>query len=456
MSKRQSGRNERDPIFPTADVTSSLDETSAGDAPDDWTLVRLGDIAADTKYGASEAAHDFDPSQPRYVRIKDIDELGRLKKDEKASLPCEKARGYLLEKGDLLFARSGSVGRTYLYQPSDGECCHGGYTIKHVLPSEGLNGRYLHQYTKSPPYWRWVERISRTGAQPNINSHEYGSLLLPLPPLEEQRKIASALYTVDELIEKTEALIQRYEALLEGLARDLITGAIAGRGDAKEVRALWRTILVPTEWEVRRLGEVADVVSGNALPEEYQDGQRGQYPVYKVSDMNREGNEKYMTESRHYLSMKVLDEIGHSVYPVNTVVLPKVGAALLTNKRRILNRRASFDNNIMGWIPGNEINGEFLYHMSRLVNMKAVAQMGAVPSISQSIARMMKVPLPPMEVQREISERMCLVEDLQNHERAIYRRLRRVKQGLMQDLLSGEIRTHDKNIEVLDEVAAYG
>ena len=108
-------------------VITSLDETSVGEIPADWSAVRLGDLTESTLYGANESAEDYDPNKPRYIRIKDIDERGHLKETEMASLSANKAEGYLLEEGDMLFARSGSPGRTYLHRYDEGKYCYGGY-----------------------------------------------------------------------------------------------------------------------------------------------------------------------------------------------------------------------------------------------------------------------------------------------------------------------------------------
>ena len=107
----------------------------------------------------------------------------------------------------------------------------------------------------------------------------------------------------------------------------------------------------PQDWTVARLGELVRVVSGNSLPTKYQNENEAEHPVYKVSDMNTVGNEKYISDSSNWLSEEELGKLNHTLYPEGTIILPKVGAALLTNKRRILTEPSSFDNNVMGWVP---------------------------------------------------------------------------------------------------------
>ena len=210
---------------PSSEIKSSLDKTAVGEIPTEWKVTRLGDIALEQEYGLTESAEAYDPEEPRYIRTQDFDDFGGLKEDSRASLSWEKAEEGLLEKGDMLFARSGSVGaslgKIYLYDPDHGPCCYGGYSIRHRLQKEGLNHQYIAQFALSERYWDWIRRRAKTTAQSNINTGEYGSLPIPVPPLEEQRKIASVLYTVDQAIQKTEEIIDQLDRTRQGLTQTL-------------------------------------------------------------------------------------------------------------------------------------------------------------------------------------------------------------------------------------------
>ena len=192
----------------------------------------------------------------------------------------------------------------------------------------------------------------------------------------------------------------------------------------------------PQDWTVARLGELVRVVSGNSLPTEYQNENEAEHPVYKVSDMNTIGNQKYISESSNWLSEEELEEINHTLYPEGTIILPKVGAALLTNKRRILTESSSFDNNVMGWVP-DEINPEFLYYVSCMIDMEAVAQKGAVPSISKAIAKSLKLPSPPLPEQRKIATVLYTVDQAIENTEKIVQQTHSVKKALVQDVFHG-------------------
>ena len=175
--------------------------------PDGWRVVRLGDVCALPEYGASAPARPFDANLPRYVRITDITDDGRLRSGGERSANPAKVDGYALREGDLLFARSGSVGRTYLYRPEDGPCVFAGYLIRFRPNPNVALPRFVEIFTHSSSYRRWVTSMLRIGAQPNINAREYSSLPIHVPPLPEQRAIAAVLDSIDEAIERTDAVI---------------------------------------------------------------------------------------------------------------------------------------------------------------------------------------------------------------------------------------------------------
>ena len=225
--------------------------------PKGWQMVRLGDVCAPPMYGASAPARPFDPELPRYVRITDITDEGRLRIYEARSAESEKVAGYELFDGDLLFARSGSVGRTYLYKPDDGPCVFAGYLIRFRPDPKAALPRFVELYTHSISYQHWIASILRVGAQPNINATEYSSLPLLLPPLPEQQAIAAVLDSIDEAIEGTEAVTAATQQLRDSLLHQLLTHGVPGwHTEWKEAPGLGT---IPAGWEVVRLGEVAEV-----------------------------------------------------------------------------------------------------------------------------------------------------------------------------------------------------
>jgi len=124
----------------------------------------------------------------------------------------------------LVFARTGSVGKSYLYNPDDGELVFAGFLIR-IIPDENiLLPHYLAQYVKTKIYWNWVKLMSMRTVQPGINGNEYGQLLVPLPAIEEQRAIASILSDMDAEIATLEKHRAKTQAMKQGMMQELLTG----------------------------------------------------------------------------------------------------------------------------------------------------------------------------------------------------------------------------------------
>jgi len=196
-----------------------------GTIPASWKAVRLGQVCEAPQYGAGAPARPFDPNLPRYVRITDIRDDGRLRRTDARSADPERVEGYELQAGDLLFARSGSVGRSYLYRPENGPCVYAGYLIRFRARSNAAVPRFLELWTRGQFYRRWVASMLRAGAQPNINATEYSSLPVALPPLAEQRAIAAVLDSVDASIERA----REERAVLSTVAMSVSDALLTGR-----------------------------------------------------------------------------------------------------------------------------------------------------------------------------------------------------------------------------------
>ena len=152
------------------------------------------------QYGANEAGIERTSNQQtRYIRITDIDTQGLLKNELGVTAENTDEK-YLLKNNDLLFARSGSVGRCYLHKSTNVTypCIYAGYMIRFVLNENELTPDYFFIYTQLNVYKRWVNAIQRTAVQANINAEEYKSLFVPIPPLPIQQQIVDifeAAYT---------------------------------------------------------------------------------------------------------------------------------------------------------------------------------------------------------------------------------------------------------------------
>lgn len=97
---------------------------------------------------------------------------------------------YMLHKDDILFARSGSVGRCYIHKDMKAPAIFAGYLIRFILNTDRINADYLFYYCNSKLYKHWVNTIQRPAVQANINAQEFRKMPIPLPPLSKQKEIA--------------------------------------------------------------------------------------------------------------------------------------------------------------------------------------------------------------------------------------------------------------------------
>jgi restriction endonuclease S subunit len=118
--------------------------------------------------------------------------------------------------------------------------------------------------------------------------------------------------------------------------------------------------------------------------------------------MNLPGNEQFMISHNNAVSRATLSSLKGKSHPAGTIIFPKVGAAIATNKKRILTREGTFDNNVMGIVPGNEVEPKFLFAWLAEFDLSLWASASQPPSMRQGPVEEQKIPLPPLPEQRQI------------------------------------------------------
>lgn len=194
-----------------------------------WKEVELRKLLLEApKYGIGAAAVELNSNFPTYLRITDIDEGGNLIKRCLKSVNHPDSENYILEEGEIVFARTGaSVGKSYLYQKNDGKLVYAGFLIKIKPDSQKLSSKYLSKFVSTDKYWNWVIVNSMRSGQPGINGHEYGLMPILIPKtLSEQEQIAQILSDIDNEIEQLEQKLAKYKLVKQGMMQQLLTGKI--------------------------------------------------------------------------------------------------------------------------------------------------------------------------------------------------------------------------------------
>jgi type I restriction enzyme S subunit len=216
--------------------------------PSTWIETTLGDISIDIRYGLTARA-EGDTEGVFYLRISDINDYGEVKlTDRKFVKLSEDIEKYILKPGDIVVARSGSVGRSYVYTGSSAPWVFASYLIRFRVNQAIADPNYVGFYLRSPFFWQYVDTMARTVAQPNINSQELSKLPIPLPTLPEQHLIVDILRQADGLRLLRQEGVARFQMLghsifstmfsaywdtgpfvkLEDIA-DIVSGVIKGR-----------------------------------------------------------------------------------------------------------------------------------------------------------------------------------------------------------------------------------
>lgn len=152
---------------------------------------------------------------------------------------------YLLEEGDLLFARTGaSVGKTYLYRQYDGTVYFAGFLIRARI-GESADPEFVYQATLTDAYKKYVAITSQRSGQPGVNAQEYADYQLMLPSRTEQQQIGMTLRSLDNLITLHQRKCQ-YRGLYEYLS-----------------------------WEQRKLGDCFEFLKNNTLSRADLNGENG-------------------------------------------------------------------------------------------------------------------------------------------------------------------------------------
>ena len=187
----------------------------------DWEEKCFNDVFDCFEYGLNASATKYD-GKNKYIRITDIDEEARTYSyNDVVSPNCELEDKYLVKENDILFARTGaSVGKTYLYQKSDGILYFAGFLIRGHVNSK-FDSRFIFQSTLSEEFKIWIKVNSVRTGQPGINSQQYASYKLQIPCLEEQEKIGDFLSDFDEAISLAKQELEKWKLLKKGLLQQM-------------------------------------------------------------------------------------------------------------------------------------------------------------------------------------------------------------------------------------------
>lgn len=416
-----------------------------GEIPQDWDVVELGSVA-EIQRGASPRPIDSpiwfsQSSNVGWLRISDVTKSEKYLYNTIQNLSEEGIKNSrYVAKDNLIMSICATVGKPIINRKDI--CIHDGFVVFRNPQFDIEFMFYVLQEYES----KWGNQ-GQTGSQMKLNTDLIKNKIVCLPPLSEQTAIATALSDTDALISSLQTLIAKKKAIKLSAMQNLLGGkirlsAFAQRpdGSPKTTRQTEQGLL-PEDWEVVELGEIGYFQSGVGFPLYLQGKKDGEYPVFKVSDLNNIGNEKFMSLSNNYIDEDERKNIAGKIIPENAIIFAKIGAAIFLERKRINKYKSFIDNNMMAFIPCSNLSAEFLYFCFLQIKLGDMVEITALPALSSSRLKLFKIAIPKSTTEQTAIAQ--LLSDMDAEIEALEGRLKKtqsLKQGMMQALLTGKIR----------------
>ena len=207
---------------------------------------------------------------------------------------------------------------------------------------------------------------------------------------------------------------------------------------------------LPNGWRWTTVGSIGLVASGQT-PKGINDlNLEGEIPFYKISDMNKLGSEKFMRAAEIALDNDEIARLRIHVREQGTVIFPKRGGAIATNKKRILSCPSAYDLNLMGVLP-YIVPTDFFYQWLLSIDLAALSDGSNVPQLNHKDIDPLPFPLPPLPEQQaivsEVEFRLSVADEVEETITAELKRAEQLRQSILKKAFSGKLVPQDPNDE---------
>ena len=250
------------------------------------------------------------------------------------NLAVEKTNLKLLPKGTVLLSSRAPIGKVAICD--NNMYCNQGF--KNIICSDRLENRYVYYFLKHNV--EYIKSLGRGATFKEISKGIVENLEIPYRGKKEQIEIANELDKITEILKIRKQQIKKFDEIIK----------------SQFVEMFGNPFLNDKNWKTNTIGNCCALKSGNSLPTKVEN-EGGDILYIKVGDMNLKGNEKYITTSSHKVTEKTA---GKGIFESGTVLFPKRGGAIGTNKKRLTKSKICADLNIMGVTPIKEINSSLL------------------------------------------------------------------------------------------------
>lgn len=417
--------------------------------PNGWAVAALPElIGADGVFSDGDWVETKDQDPDGDIRLTQLADIGEgswrnrseryMTADAARRLGCTQ-----LKPGDVLVARMPDpLGRACIF-PGDPRPCVTAVDVCIIRPGPGsVDPHWLMWWLNTPQIRAEVVARQAGTTRKRISRKNLATILLPIPPLAEQGRILAAIEEQLSRLEAAEAQVGSVRKALVTLRETLLRSAF----DRVTKRV--------------ELHEVADVVSGQT-PKGLTTLSAGPIPFYKVGDMNDAAGDE-MGVSRTYLDEKLARRHRVRVRPAGTVVFPKRGGAIATDKKRILAAPAAFDLNTMGVVPGERLLPRYLLAWFKTVDLASIADGSNVPQINHDDVAYLSVPVAPLEEQERVisvlDKQLSGLAAVEKGCAALLSRAAALRSAILATAFRGELVAHssddEPSIVLLERIAA--
>jgi type I restriction enzyme, S subunit len=466
--------------------TEARPETGTAELPEGWAETRLGEICHHPQYGWTTSAK-FGLKGLKLVRTSDISS-GTI---DWASVPVcetpppESSRKYDLSPGDILVSRAGSVGLSYLIRDCP-RSVFASYLIR-LRPLDPIPAEFIHLFLQSPAYWESIVEHTAGIAIPNINASKLSNLLVGLPPLAEQRRIAAKVKELFTRVNAARKRLARLPTILKRFRQSVLAAACSGRltADWREshvgiepasnllarVRAERRAYSAaqpksatqdemafepPSTWCWASMDELlAGIDAGKNFRCIERPPHKNEVGVVKVSAVTwgtfDENESKTCPDSRLVNPRYFIKQGDFLFSRANTIEL--VGACVIATQPtrklmlsdKILRLRLLGDSDrwVLYWLRSSGGRDQ--------IESLATGNQQSMRNIGQDRIRSIAIPLPPTEEQHEIVRRVeamfKLADAIEKRIQAATARVAKLTQSILAKAFRGELVPQDPNDE---------
>ncbi|MEL4252199.1 restriction endonuclease subunit S [Shewanella xiamenensis] len=425
-------------------VSSDFKVTVLGLTPSDWDVATLEALSEKIMVGiASAATHAYRDRGVPFLRNQnilpnklDVSDILYVSPEYEVSFQNKR-----LKAGDLLTARTGYPGTTCMI-PDAFEGAQSFTTLITRLKTDRVLPEFVCAFMNSEQGQKFFELNQIGGGQKNVNSSILKTFPLPIPQLPEQTAIANALSDVDALIQELEKLIVKKQAIKTATMQQLLTGRTRlpqfayhpdGRKKGYKPSELGE---IPEDWEVYSLSSICDVRDGTHDSPKYRDN-----GIPLVTSKNIVNDVLDLTDVS-LISIEDASEINkRSKVDKGDIIMSMIGTV---GSAVLLRQEPEFCIKNVALFKPRSVLGEFLVQLirSKFFQDYLVNSMdgGIQKFVSLGTLRNMQIALPIKDEQSILAEIMCdMDEEIQALEQRLFK-TRQIKQGMMQELLTGKTR----------------